>query len=103
MIGAPDTAVIVGAVIALLGGVVVLSYLGHAGDGTYRRHQCQRWEPIAVSDLNVQPFQPVKTAVLKRCVRCGDIVAMALIGQWTLDQVRNVEAEAGAVDEGVTR
>ncbi|MEQ4724740.1 hypothetical protein [Nonomuraea sp. B19D2] len=97
MIGAPDTGVILGAVIAVLGGLVVFSYLASSAS---RRHQCQP-SPVAVSYTKVLPFGPVQTAVLRRCAGCGDIQSTTLVGEWTLAQVLGIEAAAGTAAKEV--
>lgn len=97
MTGAPDTAVIVGALIAVLGGIMVFTYLG---SGAYRRHQC-RWSPVAVSNLKMAPFMPEQTAVLKRCAGCGDLQSTTLVGAWTFAQLLGAEAKAGTAAEDV--
>ncbi|MEV0149725.1 MULTISPECIES: hypothetical protein [unclassified Nonomuraea] len=96
MIGVPDTAVIVGSVIAVLGGVIVFSYLASSES---RRHQC-RWSPVAVSKLKAVAFGSDQTAVLKRCC-CGALQSTTLVGAWTFAQVVGAEAEAGTAAEDV--
>ncbi|MFG1709185.1 hypothetical protein ACFLIM_38940 [Nonomuraea sp. M3C6] len=97
MTGAPDTAVIVGAVIAVLGGVIVFSYLASSAS---RRHQC-RWAPVAVSNLKMAPFGPEQTAVLERCAGCRGLRSTTLVGAWTFAQLLGREAEAGTAAEDV--
>ncbi|GGO63076.1 hypothetical protein [Nonomuraea cavernae] len=99
MTGAPDTAVIVGVVIAVLGGVLVFCYLA---SGSRQRHQC-RWSPVGVSSVKTMPFGPVQTAVLQRCNGCGEHQSTTLVGEWTLAQLLGVEAEAGTAAEGIAR
>ncbi|MEV0617612.1 hypothetical protein AB0I81_30125 [Nonomuraea sp. NPDC050404] len=90
MTGIPDAAVIVGGVIAVLGGLIVASYLSSSS----RHHRC-RWSPLAVSNLRMTPFMAEQTAVLKRCARCGDLQSTTLVGAWTFAQVIGLDAEAG--------
>ncbi|QFY09600.1 hypothetical protein GBF35_25730 [Nonomuraea phyllanthi] len=91
MTGVPDVAFIVGGVIAVLGGLIVASYLSSSP----RHHRC-RWSPVAVSNVRSAPFTPEETAVLKRCARCGDLQSTTLVGSWTFAQVIGLDAEAGA-------
>lgn len=97
MTGAPDMAVIVGAVIAVLGGVRVFSYLA---SGSNRRHQC-RWLPVGISHVTRSPFGPVETAVLDRCSRRGEFRAKTLVGKWTFAQLLGADDGAGTAAEDV--
>lgn len=91
MTGAPDAAFIVGAVIAVLGGLLVASYL----TSSPRNHQC-RWSPVAVCTVRPAPFAPEQTAVLRRCARCGDLATTTLVGAWTLAQVTGTTSASAA-------
>lgn len=82
--GGPDPAVIVGVVIAVLGGLVAFSYL--TSRAARRPHRC-RWTPVAVSDIRTTPFAPQATAVLRKCDGCGEFESTTLLGTWTLDQL----------------
>ncbi len=90
MIGIPDAAFVVGGVVAVLGGLIVASYLS----SSQRNHRC-RWSPVAVCNVRHGPFLPEQTAVLKRCDRCGDLASSTLVGSWTYAQVIGLDAEAG--------